>query len=107
MFVVGYGNGPSELWLHSGSPRRLRQMEVGSAGHLFDGEGRRMLAWYGDGRAYYLDIEWLKAITDPKGLSTDELVDLACEKLFTTKWFDEAALAQYLDGRPSMVCQNK
>jgi hypothetical protein len=69
------------------------------AGYVFDLEDARMVVWHSDGRAYLLDLDWLRAMGgDLAALSGEGVVRLACEGPFGSGPFDETRLEPYLDG---------
>jgi dipeptidyl aminopeptidase/acylaminoacyl peptidase len=107
--VVSYTDGRSEVWDWQGIPRRLADLGLGKADQVFDSQGRRVVVRYSDGRAYLLDIDWLRAMGgDPTRLSEQELVDLACKGPLASKLWalaDQADLQKALDAREPQACQ--
>ncbi|WP_143300923.1 hypothetical protein [Candidatus Entotheonella palauensis] len=54
-----------------------------------------------------LDIDWLKAMGgEPKSLSGEELMRLACQGPFASDLFQESELADYLEGQRPKACQD-
>jgi WD40 repeat protein len=103
--VVDYSDGRSELWdWRTGS--RLAELGLGKKGHVYDPRSRRLIIWHTDGRAYILDLDWLRAMGgDPAAISPGELERLACRGPFATGLFDESVLQPYLEGSPPQACR--
>ncbi|MCL4300756.1 MAG: hypothetical protein KJ077_33780 [Anaerolineae bacterium] len=110
-FVVTYADSQCELWQVHDEPRRLAKLGLGlgnpsQEGFHFDVTNDRLITWYRDGRAYLLDLAWLRAMGGKAGeMSIQELVRIACEGPFASGLFDEAELKPYLAGREPQVCK--
>ena len=105
-FVVVYADGRSELWQGQSNPRLLAELGLGVEEWLFDPQSQRLVLLYTDGRAYLLDVDWLRAMGgDLAALSPEDLVRLACEGPLSSGLLDEAALEPYLEGRPPQACR--
>jgi WD40 repeat protein len=104
-FVVDYSDGRSELWdWRTGS--RLAALGLAKEGHVHDPRSRRLMVWHTDGRAYILDLDWLRAMGgDLAEISPEELERLACRGPLATGLFDDSALRPYLEGGPSQACR--
>ena len=99
-FVVDYENGASELWDVSRVPRRLASLGLNKKG-LVGLRDQRALIWYTDGRAYLMDLAWLRTMEGNSAALTPEALMRACfEGPFRRGLFDDAALTPYLDSRP-------
>jgi TIR domain len=107
-FVVDYEDGRSELWDGQGGARSLVELGLGKEGYFFEQKNHRLVVWYTDGRAYLLDIDWLKALGDMVStLSNEGLMQLACEGPLDTGLFDtvdKAKLGEYLAGNEPRAC---
>ena len=97
LFVVYYDDAPGKVlstadWeLH-----RLAQLGDRVAEFFFSPGNESLIITHDDGRAYILDLEWLKAMNGRVDeLSIDELVTLACEGPLSRGLFDESLLEQY------------
>lgn len=107
LFVVQYIDNRRELWETSVRPRRLAELGLSVDGAIFDKNHRKVLVWHSDGRGYMLDIDWLKAMGgEPKSLSGEELMRLACQGPFASDLFQESELADYLEGQRPKACQD-
>ncbi len=107
--MAAYVDGKSELWQRQDIDLRLlAPLEPGEAAyHLGDD---RLVAWYGDGRAYLLDLSWLVAmretvVEDPEALLPDDLLKVACRP-FAAGLFDETSLETYLGSTEPLSCQD-
>ena len=104
-FVVSYEDGRSESWEGRDSPRLLAELGLGVQETLFDSEAQRLVVWHSDGRAYLLDLDWLRAMGgNLETLSPEELARLACEGPLASGLLDEAALEPYLESRTPVAC---
>jgi energy-coupling factor transporter ATP-binding protein EcfA2 len=108
LFVVHYRDGRSELWDWQNSPHRLIDLGLGQTSQIFIPKNQRVLVWYTDGRAYLLDVAWLRAMgSDPTRLAPNELVRLACQEAINSGlWVagDQSALIQTLNGNEPQAC---
>ncbi len=110
-FIVAYADGQSELWQAQNEPRRLAKLGLGlgkesQEGFHFDVANDRLITWYTDGRAYLLDLAWLRAMGGKADkMPIKELVRLACEGPFASGLFDEAELKPYLGEREPQACK--
>ncbi|MEW8693296.1 MAG: toll/interleukin-1 receptor domain-containing protein [Candidatus Thiodiazotropha endolucinida] len=106
VFVVDYADGRSELWSGRDQPHILAELGLAKQGHVIDQNGERLVLWHTDGRAYLLDLEWLKAMAgDPAKLSPKVLVELACQGPMSTGLIDESAIYEYIGDKPLLSCQ--
>ncbi|GIK39293.1 MAG: hypothetical protein BroJett011_31260 [Chloroflexota bacterium] len=110
-FVMTYDDAQRELWQAHDEPRRLAELGLGlgnpsQEGFHFDMTNDRLITRYSDGRAYLLDLAWLRAMGGKAGaMPIGELVRIACEGPFASGLFDEAELKPYLGEREPQVCK--
>jgi hypothetical protein len=95
-----------EVWQAQNEPHRLAKLGLGLGGFHFDMINDRLITRYSDGRAYLLDLAWLRAMGGQADkMPIKELVRLACEGPFASDLFDEAELKPYLGGREPQACK--
>jgi hypothetical protein len=105
-FVIRYADDLSELWTGQDGLRRLTVLGALVGDIIFFPKKQRLLVEHVDGRAYLVDIGWLKAMGgDPTALAAEELVRLVCQGPFAGGLFDEAALEPYLEDEPPQACR--
>ena len=104
--MVNYSDDRNELWGGGALPSRLSELGIGVVYRAFDATGTRLVLRHSDGRAYLLDLDWLRAMGgEAATLPLEELVRLACEGPLASGAWDEATLVPYLEGRPALACQ--
>jgi WD40 repeat protein len=104
--VVYLADGGSELWEWSDPLRVLTDMGLGLSEHRFGPNHQRLIVWHTDGRAYMLDLDWLRAIGGGlASYSVDELEQIFCCGPLAAGRFEEAALESKLLDNPSQACQ--
>ena len=98
--MADYEDGSSEVWDAGPVPQRLASLGLGKKG-LVGLQEQRAIVWYIDGRAYLLDLAWLRAMGgNPGSLKPEALTQTCFDGPFRRGLFDDAALTPYLEGRP-------
>jgi len=102
---LAYENGGTELWKWSSIPHRIVDLGRGVIHKVFDPSTRQLFVHYSDGRAYFLDLNWLNEL-DGKAASMplDNLVHVTCQMLAAHR-FDETALTSYLGDQSPHACR--
>jgi hypothetical protein len=104
-FIIRYEGDKSELWTAHREPRRLLDLGFGLAGQVFDLADQRLVVWYRDGRAYLLDLAWLRAMGgDVQAIPINEVIRLACQDPLASGLLDMSNVEPFLQGRTPQAC---
>jgi hypothetical protein len=100
-----YESGDSELWEWTSIPHRIADLGTGVFHKVFDPSNRQLFVHYGDGRAYFLDLDWLSELDDKAAsMPLEKLTRVTCLALAAHR-FDEAVLKPYLGDQPPQACR--
>ena len=96
-FIVDYFDGRYELWRRD-SPVRLADLGVNLGSWIFSSGNDSLAVAHDDGRAYLLDLAWLREM-DGRGeeLSIEELVSIACAGPMSRGLLAEDVLMSFLE----------
>ena len=110
VFVGVYGGGRAELWAWDDGAR-LADLGLNIADVYFPTDSDALIVSHADGRAYVIDVAWLRAMAaarDAGGLTVDDLVTLACTYPLRDGLLAEterSPIVEYLGGREPRACE--
>jgi hypothetical protein len=110
--VTYTANQKSELWQTQPESRRLAEWGIGledwsqQQKFYFDFDRDWLFIRYTDGRAYLLDLAWLRAMGGQADrMPIRELVRLACEGPLASGLLDEVELKRYMGNYEPRACK--
>ena len=102
-FIVTDDNNRSELWATQDASHNLTDLGTNLAGASIQSVLATAIVWYGDKRAYILDLNWLSDIRKHQENPADKLISLSCEP-FTAHVLATLDLKPLVQTTPLKVC---